>query len=230
MQQVSVTQVREFNAVMRGVYNWMTLGLALTAGVAYLVASTPSLVQTIFSNQLLFFGLIIGEFALVFYLAARITKLAPSTAAGLFLLYSALNGVTLSIVLLAYTASDVSQAFIVTAATFGAMSIYGYVTKRDLSGMGSFLTMGVIGLVIAMVVNMFVRSTQMEMIISVIGVLIFTALTAYDTQKIKVMSQTIAGQGEYAAGRVKVYGALNLYLDFINLFLFMLRFMGGSRD
>lgn len=226
----TATKVQTMNAVMRGVYNWMALGLTVTAGMAWLVSSSPTLVQAIFGNQILFFGLIIAEIGLVFFLAARITKLAPATAAFLFLVYSALNGATLSVVLLAYTMADVSQAFIISAGTFGAMSIFGYTTKKDLTGWGSFLFMGLMGLIIASVVNMFVGNSALNFIISIIGVLIFTGLTAYDTQKIKEMSLTIGTQGEYAAGRIKIFGALKLYLDFINLFLMMLRLFGGGRD
>ena len=222
--------VQAGNAILRGVYNWMTLGLGLTALVAYGVSTSQAMLQLIFGNQLIFFGLIIAELVLVFTLASRITKLAPSTAAGLFLLYSALNGATLSVVLLAYSGQSVTNAFVVSAAMFAAMSFYGYTTKRDLSAMGSFLFMGLIGLLIAMVVNLFIRSTMMEFVISGIGVLIFTGLTAYDTAKIKQMSLTVGQQGEYAAQRVKIFGALSLYLDFINLFLMLLRFFGGSRD
>lgn len=218
------------NAVMRGVYNWMALGLAVTAGVAWLVAGSPTLLQAIFGNQILFFGLIIAEIGLVFFLAARITKLAPATAAMMFLIYSALNGATLSIILLVYTAAQVSQAFLVAAAMFVSMSVFGYVTKRDLTGWGSFLFMGLLGVVIASVVNIFVGSSMVNFVISIVGVLVFTGLTAYDTQKIKEMSVTIGGQGEYAAGRVKIFGALKLYLDFINLFLMLLRLFGGGRD
>ena len=222
--------IQSGNAILRGVYNWMILGLGLTALVAYGVSSSPAMMQLIFGNQLVFFGLIIGELALVFIIASRITRLAPSTAAGLFLLYSAINGATLAAILRVYTGQSVTNAFISAAAMFAAMSIYGYTTKRDLSGWGSFLFMGLIGIIIASVVNIFIGSSALEFAISGIGILIFTGLTAYDTAKIKQMSLTIGQQGEYAAQRVKIYGALSLYLDFINLFLMLLRFFGGSRD
>ncbi len=222
--------VQAGNAILRGVYNWMTLGLGLTAVVAYGVSSSPTLLELIFGNMIVFFGLIIGELALVFIISSRITRLAPSTAAGLFLLYSALNGATLSVVLLAYTGQTVANAFIASAAMFAAMSIYGYTTKRDLSAWGSFLFMGLIGIIIASLINIFIGSAMMEFVISGIGILVFTGLTAYDTAKIKEMSLTVGQQGEFAAKRVKIYGALSLYLDFINLFLMMLRFFGGSRD
>jgi len=232
VQTMSVTtaQTRALSGVLRGVYNWMILGLGLTAVVAWAVAGSPSLVRLIFGNQILFFGLIIAELGLVFTLASRITRLAPATAAGLFLLYSALNGATLSVVLLAYTASSVTQAFFTCAAMFGAMSLYGYTTRRDLSSWGSFLFMGLIGVIIASLINIFVGSAAMEFAISVIGVLVFTGLTAYDTRRIKELALTAGSQGELAAGRVKIYGALSLYLDFINLFLMLLRLFAGSRD
>lgn len=227
---MSPARIAATNAIFRGVYNWMALGLGLTALVAWQVASSEALLQFIFGNQLVFFGLIIGELALVFYLSARITKLAPSTAAGIFLLYSALNGATLSVVLIAYSTASVTNAFVTTAVMFGAMSIYGATTKKDLSGWGSFLFMGLIGIVVALLINIFLQSSMMQLVISIIGVIVFTGLTAYDTQKIKVMSETVGQQGEFAAKRVKIFGALTLYLDFINLFLMLLRFFGGSRD
>ena len=208
----------------------MALGLALTTGVAWLVSGSPALLQLIFGNPILFFGLIIAELALVFTIASRITRLAPTTAAGLFLLYSALNGATLSVVLVAYTAASVTQAFLAATVLFGVMGVYGYTTKRDLSAWGSFLFMGLIGVIIASVINIFLRSSGLEFMISIIGVLVFTGLTAYDTRRIKELTMTAGLQGERAASRVKIYGALTLYLDFINLFLMLLRFFGASRD
>lgn len=227
---VAVTQTAAANEVLRGVYNWMALGLGLTAVIAYAVAGSQSMMEFILGNQLVFFGMIIGELGLVFYLSARITKLHPATAAGLFMFYSALNGATLSVVLLVYSQAAVAQAFISCAVMFGAMSVYGYTTKKDLSSWGTFLFMGLIGVIIASVINIFIASSAMEFIISLIGVVVFTGLTAYDTQRIKEMSVTIGSQGEWAAGRIKIFGALTLYLDFINLFLMLLRFFGGSRD
>jgi FtsH-binding integral membrane protein len=208
----------------------MTLGLVFTAVIAYTVAGSPSLIRFIFGNMIVFYGLIIAELALVFIISSRITKLAPSTAAGLFLLYSALNGATLSMVLLVYTGQSVANAFFACAAMFAAMSVYGATTKRDLSGWGSFLFMGLIGIIIASLINIFIGSAMMEFVISGIGILVFTGLTAYDTARIKEMSLTVGQQGEFAAKRVKVYGALTLHLDFINLFLMLLRFFGGGRD
>jgi len=222
------TRVNEF---IRSVYNWMAIGLALTGFTAYYVANTPALVQAIFGNQILFFGLIIGELALVFIISARIQKMQASTATALFVVYSILNGATLSFVFLVYTASSITSTFFVCAATFVACSIYGWTTKRDLTSMGGFMTMGLIGIIIASVVNMFFRSSAMSMIISYIGVIVFVGLTAYDTQHLKTMA--LNQPDDIEAGVVRkgaILGALKLYLDFINLFLMLLRILGGGRD
>ena len=228
-QQTQVqTRVNEF---IRSVYNWMAIGLALTGFVAYYVANTPALVEVIFGNRILFFGLIIGELALVFMISARIQKMQASTATALFVLYSILNGATLSFVFLVYTASSITSTFFICAATFVACSIYGWTTKRDLTSMGGFMTMGLIGIIIASVVNMFFRSSAMSMIISYIGVIVFVGLTAYDTQHLKTMA--INQPDDLEAGVVRkgaILGALKLYLDFINLFLMLLRILGGGRD
>lgn len=220
----------QVNQFIRSVYNWMAAGLALTGVVALYTASSETLIRLIFSNQLLFFGLIIGELALVFYLSSRIQKIQASTATGLFMLYSALNGLTLSFVFLIYTSSSVASVFFICAATFGACSVYGMVTKRDLTSMGGFMTMGLIGIVIASVVNMFIQSSGMSMIISYIGVIVFVGLTAYDTQKLKMMA--LSQPAGLEAGVVRkgtILGALTLYLDFINLFLMLLRIFGDRR-
>jgi len=222
------TRVNEF---IRSVYNWMAIGLALTGFTAYYVSNTPALVQAIFGNQLLFFGLIIGELAMVFYISARIQKIQASTATALFVAYSILNGATLSFVFLVYTASSITSTFFICAATFVACSVYGWTTKRDLTSMGGFMTMGLIGIIIASVVNMFFRSSAMSMIISYIGVIVFVGLTAYDTQHLKAMA--VNQPDDLEAGVVRkgaILGALKLYLDFINLFLMLLRILGGGRD
>ena len=228
-QQTQVqTRVNEF---IRSVYNWMAIGLALTGFVAYYVANTPALVEVIFGNRILFFGLIIGELALVFMISARIQKMQASTATALFVVYSILNGATLSFVFLVYTASSITSTFFICAATFVACSIYGWTTKRDLTSMGGFMTMGLIGIIIASVVNMFFRSSAMSMIISYIGVIVFVGLTAYDTQHLKTMA--INQPDDLEAGVVRkgaILGALKLYLDFINLFLMLLRILGGNRN
>jgi hypothetical protein len=220
----------QVNQFIRSVYNWMAAGLALTGLVAVYVASSETLIRLIFSNQLLFFGLIIGELALVFYLSARIQKIQASTATGLFMLYSALNGLTLSFVFLIYTSSSVASVFFICAATFGACSVYGMVTKRDLTSMGGFMTMGLIGIVIASLVNMFMQSSGMSMIISYVGVIVFVGLTAYDTQKLKMMALSQpAGLDAGVVRKGTILGALTLYLDFINLFLMLLRILGDRR-
>ncbi|MFH1152648.1 MAG: Bax inhibitor-1/YccA family protein [Pseudomonadota bacterium] len=219
------------NSFIRSVYNWMAIGLALTAFTSYSVAGSQTMLQIIFGNPLVLFGLIIGELGLVVYLSARIQKIEASTATGLFVLYSVLNGATLAAVFLRYTGSSIAQTFIVCAVTFAVCSIYGMVTKRDLTSMGGFMAMGLIGIIIASVVNMFFRSPGMSMIISYIGVIVFVGLTAYDTQKLKQMALTQPADASGAMVRKgAIIGALNLYLDFINLFLMLLRIFGGSRD
>ncbi|WP_028583082.1 Bax inhibitor-1/YccA family protein [Desulfogranum mediterraneum] len=211
------------------VFNWMAIGLALTGGLAYFTAAS-GLALTIASSPL-FIILILAELGLVFFLSARVDKIQPGTATALFLGYSALNGLTLSTIFLAYTRASIGGTFLITAGMFGAMAAYGMVTKRDLSGMGSFLFMGLIGIILASVVNIFLHSSSLYWAISVIGVLVFVGLTAYDVQKIKTMGeQGIMEQGEAAIQRGAIIGALALYLDFINLFLMLLRFFGGARD
>jgi FtsH-binding integral membrane protein len=212
------------NALIRQVYTWMGAGLGITAIMALITLSTPELINAIAGNRLVFFGLMIGELALVFTLSGAINRLSAPVATLLFVAYSALNGVTLSILALVYTANSIASTFVITAGMFGTMSIYGYVTKRDLTSWGSFLFMGLIGVVIASVVNIFVASSTVSWIISGIGVIVFTGLTAYDTAKIKGMAtQGIEGR------KPAILGALTLYLDFINLFLMLLRFTGNRR-
>jgi FtsH-binding integral membrane protein len=223
----SVEMAERVTAFLRKVYGWMCVGLAITATVALGVASSPALVQAIFGNKILFFGLFIAELGLVFYLSARISKMAASTAAGLFLLYSALNGATLSFIFLAYTGTSIATTFLVTAGMFGALALYGTATKRSLAGVGQFAFMGLIGIILASLVGMFWKSEGLQFVISVVGVIVFTGLTAWDAQKLKTMAVTVP---ESSYGSYSVVGALALYLDFINLFLFMLRFMGGRRD
>jgi len=218
------------NAFMRGVYGWMGLGLGVTALAAFMTASTPAMMQFIFGNQIVFFGLIIAELVLVVAISAAINKLSASAASGLFLLYSALNGLTLSVIFMAYTQSSIMSAFVVSAGMFAAMSVYGLVTKKDLTSWGSFLFMGLIGIIIASIVNMFVKSSAMSMVISYVGVLVFVGLTAYDTQKLKIMGETAPAGDGTAVRRGTILGALTLYLDFINLFLMMLRIMGSGRE
>jgi FtsH-binding integral membrane protein len=212
---------------LKRVYGWMFVGLGVTAAVAVGVAGSPTLLQAIFGNKILFIGLIVAELGLVFYLSARVQKLAPTMASGLFLLYSALNGATLAMIFVAYTGTSIATTFFVTAGMFGALALYGSTTKRSLAGVGQFVFMGLIGVVLASVVGMFVKSSGLQFVISIVGVIVFTGLTAWDAQRLKAMATALPdGQtGSYA-----VVGALSLYLDFINLFLFMLRFLGGRRD
>ena len=214
-------------AFLRKVYGWMFVGLGITATVALGVSSSPAIVQALVQNKLLFWGLFLGELGLVFYLSARVAKISPATASGLFLLYSALNGVTLSLILLMYTGTSIATTFAVTAGMFGALALYGTTTKRSLAGVGQFMFMGLIGLVLASVVGMFVKSDGLQFVISVVGVLVFTGLTAWDAQRLKAMAVAVP---EGRTGSYAVVGALALYLDFINLFLFLLRFLGGRRD
>jgi FtsH-binding integral membrane protein len=230
MQGSQTQSVVKVNTFIRSVYNWMGIGLGLTGLVAWYVSHSEPLLRLIFGNQLIFFGLIIGELVMVFTLSARVHKMQASTATGLFVAYAALNGATLASIFLIYTQSSIASTFFVCAATFGATSIYGMTTKRDLTGFGNFLFMGLIGIIIASVVNMFVRSSGMAMIISYIGVIVFVGLTAYDTQKLKHMA--LSQPDGVDAGVVRkgaILGALSLYLDFINLFLMLLRIMGNRR-
>lgn len=229
--QMTIAQARQEASTifLAKVFNWMAMGLGITGIVAYLTAHT-GLAMAIIGSPL-FFVLIIAELGLVFYLSARVDKIQASTATSLFLGYSVLNGLTLSVIFLSYTSSSIAGTFFITAGMFGAMAVYGLVTKRDLSGWGSFLFMGLVGIIIASIVNIFLQSSGMYWIISMLGVFIFTGLTAYDVQKIKGMGEAgIMSQGEEAIRKGSIMGALTLYLDFINLFLMLLRFFGGSRD
>jgi hypothetical protein len=229
--QITLTQARQEASTifLAKVFNWMAIGLGLTGIVAFFTASSGIAMQIVASP--VFLVLILAELGMVFYLSARVDKLQASTATGLFIGYAVLNGVTLSTIFLAYTQSSIAGTFFITAAMFGAMAVYGLVTKRDLSGLGSFLFMGLIGIIVASLVNMFFKSSAMSWVISMVGVLVFTGLTAYDVQKIKNMGeQGIMTQGEEMIRKGSIMGALALYLDFINLFLMMLRLLGGNRN
>jgi len=228
--QKAQVQVR-VNSFVRSVYNWMAIGLGITGVVAYGVANSPGVTEVIFGSQLIFFGLIIAQLAMVYMISARIQRMQASTATMLFIVYSALNGATLSSIFLVYAQSAITSTFFICAATFTACSVYGWTTRRDLTTMGGFLTMGLIGIVIASVVNMFVQSGAVSTIVSYVGVLVFVGLTAYDTQDIKNMA--LSQPGDIDAGAVRkgaILGALKLYLDFINLFLMLLRIFGSGRD
>jgi FtsH-binding integral membrane protein len=213
---------------VRKVYNWMGLGLATTAVVSLFTASSPAMLSLIFGNQLVFLGLILGELGLVVALSAAINRIQASTAVLMFFIYSALNGMTLSVIFLAYTQASIASTFFVTAGTFGAMSLYGYTTRRDLTSWGSFLFMGLIGVVLASLANLFFRSEAIYWVVTYCGVLVFVGLTAYDTQKIKAMAYQGFMDAE-SARKGAVIGALQLYLDFINLFLLLLRIFGRRR-
>jgi len=213
------------------VFNWMAIGLLLTAVTAFFVSHSKPMLQLVFGNQLIFFGLIIAELVMVVSLARKINTLSATAATGMFLGYSILNGVTLSAIFLAYTMSSIALTFFVAAGMFGAMAVYGFVTKKDLNSMGSFLYMGLIGIVIASFANFFFSSPMISWVISAVGVIVFTGLTAYDMQKLsRIGASGIMDGGEVAVRRGAILGALTLYLDFINLFLMLLHFLGGSRD
>jgi uncharacterized protein len=212
---------------LRSVYGWMCAGLAITAAVAYGVVSSPALVGSLASNPLLLIGLVVAQLALVFVLAARVTQLAPGLAAGLFVAYAALTGVTMSLILLVYTGESVVTTFVVTAGMFGALALYGTMTTRSLAGVGQFAFMGLIGLIIASLVGLFWKSDALQFLISVVGVIVFTALTAWDAQRLRQMALALP-EGQTTS--YAVVGALALYLDFINLFLFLLRFLGVRRE
>jgi FtsH-binding integral membrane protein len=219
------------NDFVRSVYNWMCIGLALTGFTAWYVSGNQSVLNLVYSNRLIFFILIIAELGLVFSISGMINRMSAGTATGLFVLYSALNGVTLSFIFLIYTRASIVSTFFICAATFLACSIYGWTTKKDLTSLGGFFVMGLIGIIIASVVNMFIRSSAMSMIVSYIGVIVFVGLTAWDTQKLKNMAMTQPSGLEGAVIRKgAILGALSLYLDFINLFLMLLRIFGQGRD
>lgn len=218
-----------FPALMRKVFVWMTLALAITGLTAYGVATSPAILSLIFSSKVTFFGLIIAEFALVFAISGAINRLSLSTATLLFILYSIVNGATLSTIFFAFSVATIGKVFFITAGTFGAMALVGYTTKTDLTSMGKLLFMALLGIIIASVVNMFVGSSGLDLILSYVGVLVFVGLTAYDTQKIKQMCQSAPDAGE-STQKLALIGALSLYLDFINLFLYLLRIFGNNRD
>ena len=213
---------------MQKVYLWMTFALTLTGFVAYRTTQSEFLLELIFSSSFGFIGLILAELALVFWISSGIQRMSSNMAIGLFLLYSVLNGLTLSVLLIAYTGASVASTFFITAGMFGAMSVYGYTTKQDLSSWGNLLFMALIGLILASVVNIFLQSSGLYWLISYIGVLVFVGLTAYDTQKIKQLAAQVIVESEEGR-KVAILGALTLYLDFINMFIFMLRILGNRR-
>lgn len=218
-----------FPALMRKVYVWMAMALCITGLTAYGVASSPNLLLTLYSHHWLIIGLLFAELALVFAISGAINRLSLTTATLLFILYSALTGVTFSSIFVVYTMSSIGKVFFITAGTFAAMAFVGYTTRRDLSKMGGILFMALIGLIIATVVNLFIKSSGLELVLSYIGVLVFVGLTAWDTQKIKVMLAQQYDMSE-TSQKLALLGALELYLDFINLFLYMLRIFGSRNE
>ena len=222
-QELSMSEA--FPILMRKVYVWMTLALVITGVTAYGVANSPGLMMAIVTNRLLFWGLIIAEFGLVVAISAAINRLSLTTATLLFVLYSVINGATLSFIFAIYTMSSIASVFFITAGTFAVMAVIGYTTKKDLTSMGKILLMALIGIIIATVVNIFLKSTGLEMIVSYLGVLIFVGLTAYDSQKIKQMLLMAPDAGE-GAQKLALLGALSLYLDFVNLFIYLHRIFG----
>jgi uncharacterized protein len=225
MERYQTTNYRTISiaqsGVMRGVYGWMGAGLAVTAFFSLMTASSPALLQAILGNRILFYALVFGELGLVVGISGAINRISAATATLLFLAYAALNGVTMSTIFVAYTSSSIASTFLITAGMFGAMSLFGYLTKSDLSSWGSFCFMGLVGILIASLVNIFLHSSMIYWIVSFCGIIVFTGLTAYDTQKIKL----IGNQGRKGA----ILGALTLYLDFINMFLILLRLTGERR-
>lgn len=224
---VSRAETERVGQFLRAVYGWMGAGLAMTAITAWLVASSPALLMAVATSRMLFWTLTIAELGLVFYLSARVDRLSPVKASLLFVLYSALTGVTISFVLLAYTGQSVASTFFVAAAMFGGLAFYGTVTRRSLQGLGQFLFMGLLGVVVAELVGVFWHSDGFQFVVSFIGVIVFAGLAAYEAQRLKAMAlASSSGLTENYA----IVGALALYLDFINLFLFLLQFMGTRRD
>lgn len=229
IRQQEMTNASTFKVLMRKVYLWMTLALMITGITAAGVANSPNILALIYSSQVIMWGIIIAEFGLVIYISARLEKLSLSTATTLFALYSILNGVMLSSIFLLYSTAIISKVFFITAGTFGVTALYGYATKKDLSSLGNILFMALIGLVIATVVNVFMKSAMFDLILSYIGVIIFVGLTAWDSQKIKHMMM-VQQDADESAQKLALIGALSLYLDFINLFLYLLRIFGRSND
>jgi uncharacterized protein len=215
------------SAFLSAVYGWMCAGLLITAATAWFVAASPAIIATITRNGVVFWSLAIAQFGIVLVLSARVQQLASSTAALLFVVYSALTGATMAFVLLAFTGQSVAATFLGTAGMFGGLAIYGTITKRSLSAFGQFLFMGLLGLVLASIVGLFWHNGAFQFVLAFIGILVFSGLVAYDAQRLKTMAlQTPAGQ----ASSYAIVGALALYLDFTNLFLFLLRFTGNRRE
>ncbi|UYA59847.1 Inner membrane protein YbhL [Pectobacterium sp. F1-1] len=216
-------------AYMAQVYGWMTCGLLLTAFVSWYAANTPAVLNFVFSSQITFFGLIIAQLGLVFVISGMVQRLSGAVATSLFMLYSALTGLTLSSIFIMYSGESIASTFVITAGMFGAMSLYGYTTKRDLSGFGSMLFMALIGIVLASLVNLWLKSEALMWAVTYIGVVVFVGLTAYDTQKLKNIGEQLSVDDKDSFRKYSIVGALTLYLDFINLFLMLLRIFGNRR-
>ena len=214
------------NTLVRSVYFWMCTALLMTGATATLVAGSSVLLETILTNRILFFGIIIAQFGLVWAIVGKVNSFSLPVLSGLFMLYSVLTGVTLSILFVRYTSASIASTFFITAGTFAVMSVYGYFTKTDLTKMGNMLGMALIGIVIASVVNIFMQSSAMYWIISYVGVAVFTGLIAYDTQKIKALAYE---EDNEHTQKLALCGALSLYLDFINLFIMLLRILGDRK-
>jgi FtsH-binding integral membrane protein len=223
----SVATAERVTVFLQSVYGWMCAGLVVTAAIAYLIGSSPVLVQALVGNFVLVIGLFVAQLALVFWLSARAPSMAPGTATAVFLGYAGLTGVTLSVLVLAYTGASIATTFMVAAGMFGALAFYGTTTSRSLAGVGQFMFMGLIGLVLASIIGLFWQNDALQFLISVVGVIVFTGLTAWDAQRLKQMAVEVppAQLRQYA-----IVGALALYLDFLNLFLFLLRFLGERRE
>ena len=229
LDAVSISRVEsESRAFIRRVYNWMTAGLAATGLLGWYMAANPPLIIALIRTPVLFYGLMIAELLMVLSLAGWVQRMSATTAALVFMLYAGLNGITLSAIFLAYTASTITTAFLVTAGTFAAMSLYGYATKTDLTSMGNLCFMGLIGIILASLVNLFLNNSAVYWITTYLGIAIFVGLTAYDTQKLKNMARA-GEQGSDTEKKGAIAGALMLYLDFINLFLMILRVLGRRR-
>jgi FtsH-binding integral membrane protein len=219
-------QAVRVSAFLKTVYGWMFVGLAITAVVAWAVAGSPALVQALRGNRLLFWAVLLAPLGFVWYLGARVATLSPGTAATLFAVYAGLNGITFSFILLAYTGTSIANTFFTTSAMFGALALYGTITRRSFSGIGQFAFMGLIGVLIASIIGIFWQNDMFQFVLSVCGVVVFAGLTMWDAQKLRAMALALP---EGQVGSYAVVGALSLYLDFINLFLFLLRLFGRRR-
>jgi len=227
--QTEPSSALSIKSIMYAVYGWMTVALAVTAGTAYYIAQTPTFYQMLVDNSWLLFALFIGQISLVLILTIFLHRMSLTGALAMFLVYAALLGVTLSSIFLVFTQASIVTTFLVTAGTFGVTGLYGYFTKSDLSAIGSLSMMALFGLIIGLVVNLFLQNQMIDFILSGVGVIVFTLLTAYDTQKIKQIAQKMSANKE-VSGKIAILGALTLYLDFINLFLYLLRFFGKQKE